>query len=68
MLGVRKPYYKFKGYLAENNIKQKDVALLINMNQSSFSKKLSGKGADFSIQDLKEICKHLKNKSRNFFE
>ena len=65
---VRKPYYKFKGYLAENNIKQKDVAVLINMSSSTFSKKLSGKGSDFSIQDLKEICQHLKIKAEIFFD
>lgn len=63
----REPYYKFKGYLAENNIQQKDIAKLINISQATFSKRLNGKGGDFTVQDLKKICDKLKVRAEIFF-
>ncbi len=63
----REPYYKFKGYLAENNIQQKEVAELISISQATLSKRLNGKGGDFSIQDLKKICITLKINAEIFF-
>ncbi len=67
MTEKREPYYKFKGYLAENNIQQKEVAKLINISQATLSKRLNGKGGDFSIQDLKKICTSLKINAEIFF-
>jgi predicted XRE-type DNA-binding protein len=67
MTEKREPYYKFKGYLAENNIQQKKVAKLINISQATLSKRINGKGGDFSIQDLKIICGELKIRAEIFF-
>lgn len=67
MLQTREPYYKFKGYLAENNIQQKEIAEMLDISQASFSKKLNGKSGDFTIQDLKKICTNLKIKAEIFF-
>lgn len=67
MVENREPYYKFKGFLAENNIQQKEVAKLINISQATLSKRLNGKGGDFSIQDLKKICNTLNIKAEIFF-
>ncbi|MBU3205604.1 helix-turn-helix transcriptional regulator [Clostridium algidicarnis] len=63
----REPYYKFKGYLAENRIQQKEVAKLINISQATLSKRLNGKGGDFTIQDLKKICINLNVSAEIFF-
>jgi transcriptional regulator with XRE-family HTH domain len=63
----REPYYKFKGYLAENSIQQKDIAKLIDISPATLSKRLNGKGGDFSIQDLKKICNNLKVEAEIFF-
>lgn len=67
MLQKREPYYKFKGYLAENNIQQKEVAEILEISQATFSKKINGKSGDFTIQDLKKICLSLKIKAEIFF-
>lgn len=63
----REPYSKFKGYLAEKNIHQKEIAKLLEVSPATLSKRLNGKGGDFSIQDLKKICKNLKIKAEIFF-
>lgn len=67
MIENREPYYKFKGYLAEKNIQQKDVAKIINISPATLSKRLNGKGGDFTIQDLKKICTELKINAEIFF-
>lgn len=67
MLEIREPYSKFKGFLAENSIQQKKVAELINISQATLSKRINGKGGDFSIQDLKKICSTLKIEAEIFF-
>ena len=67
MLQMIEPYYKFKGYLAENNIQQKEIAKMLDISQATFSKKLNGKSGDFTIQDLKKICTRLKIEAEIFF-
>lgn len=60
-------YNKFKGYLVENNIKQKEVAELLEISVPTFNKKLNGTGSDFSIQDLRKICLTYKISADIFF-
>ncbi|AVP54492.1 transcriptional regulator [Clostridium tetani] len=64
---IREPYSKFKGFLAEKDIKQKEIAELINVSEATLSKRLNGKGGDFTIQDLKKICVALDIKAEIFF-
>lgn len=66
-MNTRQPYSKFKGFLAEKNIKQKEIAELINISEATLSKRLNGKGGDFTIQDLKKICLTLDIKAEIFF-
>lgn len=63
----REPYYKFKGFLAEKDIKQKEIANLIKVSEPTLSRRLNGRGSDFSIQDLKKICQSLGIKADIFF-
>lgn len=67
MIQIREPYYKFKGYLAENNIQQKEIAEMLNISQATLSKKINGRSGDFTVQDLKKICTNLKIKAEIFF-
>lgn len=60
-------YSKFKGYLAENNIQQKDIAALIRISPSALSKKINGRGGDFTVQEAKIICKKLNTGAEIFF-
>lgn len=48
---------KFKGYCAENRIKQTDLAKLLGITVQSINMKLNGK-RDFSLSEVKTICSH----------
>lgn len=54
---MKKGYPKLRAYLAANNIKQKEVADLISVTESTFSKKINGI-ADFDMNEVRIICKH----------
>lgn len=63
----REAYSKFKGYLVEKNIKQKSVAEMLKISQATLSKRINGKGGDFTVQELEKICTSLKIKAELFF-
>ncbi len=48
-------YSKFQGFLAENNIKKKDVAALIGVSESGLSQKFKG-DVEFTLQQVRAIC------------
>ena len=49
-------YMKLKLFLVENKILYKEVAELIGVSKSSFSRKINAKGEDFSLKQVKVIC------------
>ncbi|WP_313894917.1 helix-turn-helix transcriptional regulator [Psychrobacillus sp.] len=63
----KKPFYKFKGYLAENGIKQREIAMRIGMNEVSFSQKINRSGSVFTIDEVKLICDELNISADDFF-
>jgi len=60
-------YFKLKGFLVENNIKQKVVANMLGMSVPTFNKKLNGTGGDFSVREARTICKKLNADVEIFF-
>ena len=48
---------KFKGYCAENGIKQKEIAELLGIDKSNVNLKMNGK-QPFTLEQVKTICKH----------
>ncbi|MCR1823785.1 helix-turn-helix domain-containing protein [Terrisporobacter muris] len=60
-------YLKLKGFLVENNIKQKVVAEMLGISVPTFNKKLNGTAGDFSIREARIICKELKADVNIFF-
>lgn len=48
---------KFKGYCAENKIKQTELAKLLGLTIQSVNAKLNGR-RDFSLAEVKTICSH----------
>ena len=46
---------RFKGWLAENNITQREIADLLGLSQQSVYKKVNGK-EDFTLVQIKAIC------------
>ena len=63
----KQPFYKFKGYLAENGIKQKDLAERIGMNEVSLSQKINRSGSVFTLDEVKTICDELDISADDFF-
>ncbi|MBC1983041.1 helix-turn-helix domain-containing protein [Listeria booriae] len=51
------PYNRFKGFLVENNIKQREVAELVGLSVSQLNQKLNGTRGDFSATEIRLICK-----------
>lgn len=54
-------YLKFRTFLLENQIKSKDVAQLLGIDEAAFSKKINRKvyngiRADFSLNEVRKIC------------
>jgi predicted XRE-type DNA-binding protein len=46
---------RFKGWLAENNIKQKDIAELLEIDISNVNEKINGK-QEFTVAQIRTIC------------
>lgn len=64
----REPYKKIKAFLIENDIKHKDVAVLLNVKPNTISKKLNGFGADFTLEEAKLMHIQLGIPTAYFFE
>lgn len=60
-------YFKLKGFMAENNIKQKVVADMLGISVPTFNKKLNGTADDFSVTEARIICKKLNAGVEIFF-
>lgn len=50
------PYTKFKAYMDENDIKQKDLGELLEKTAVCVNQNLNGTGGDFSMSDMRKIC------------
>lgn len=47
----------FKGWLAQNNIKQKEIAELLGISQTSAYNKINGR-QEFTMSQVRTICAH----------
>ena len=63
----RQPFYKFKGYLAENGIKQKELASLLEISEVSLSQKINRSGSTFTLDEVKKICEAYDISADDFF-
>ena len=59
-------YVKLKQFMIEHNIKSKDMAELLGLNESVFSKKINMKGSDFNLNEVRKLCSEYKLDG-NFF-
>lgn len=57
---------KFKGYCAENKIKQLEIAEVLKLTVQSVNKKLNGK-EPFTFEQIKTLCKHYKISADEYF-
>ena len=61
------PYSKLKGYLVENNIRQKEVAALLGVTESTLSSKINRNGQDFTLEQVALLCKTYNLDPNEFF-
>jgi transcriptional regulator with XRE-family HTH domain len=61
------PYSKFKAFLVENNINQRDVAMLLKKSLSALNQNLNGTGGDFSLKEVRIICKQFNISADDYF-
>lgn len=57
---------KFKAYLVEHKIKQKEVAELLNISVQQLNRKLNG-FEPFTLSQVKIICEHYHISADEYF-
>lgn len=57
---------KFKGYCAEHNIKQSEVAKILDISVQQVNRKINGKEA-FTLEQVKILCKHYEISADEYF-
>lgn len=67
MNGEKQPFYKLKGYLAENGVKQKELAALLEISEVSLSQKINRSGSTFTLDEVKKICEAFEISADDFF-
>ena len=62
-------YVELKKYFIEHNIKHGEVAEMLRITASTFSLKLNKKnGADFNLDEAREICSYYNLEMELFFK
>ena len=57
---------KFKGYCAENRIKQAELAKLLGCSLQSINNKINGR-QDFTLAEVKILCSHYGISADTYF-
>lgn len=57
---------KFKGYCAEHNIKQAEIAKLINKSLPIVNAKMNGR-EPWTLDQIKTICRHYRISADEYF-
>lgn len=61
------PYTKFKAFLDEKGIKQEELAELLGKTATCVNQNLNGTGGDFSLNDVRTICRAYEISSDTYF-
>jgi transcriptional regulator with XRE-family HTH domain len=57
---------RFKGYCAENKVKQSEIAEILNITVQSANRKLNGK-EPFTLEQVKTLCEHYSISADEYF-
>jgi len=61
------PYSKFKAYLNEKGITQEQLAKKLDKSKSALNQNLNGTGGDFSMEEVRIICRMLNISADEYF-
>lgn len=61
------PYTKLKAYLNEIGLSQVELARSLGLSKSALNQKINGTGGDFTIREVRQICKLLNISADEFF-
>lgn len=61
------PYTKFKAFLGENGVIQREVAELLGKSTSALNQNLNGTGGDFSVVELRVMCAAYEISADDYF-
>ena len=50
-------YVKLRQFMIEKKIKSKDMANILGISKSSFSKKINQNGSDFNLNEIRIMCR-----------
>jgi predicted XRE-type DNA-binding protein len=64
---IREPYHKFKSWMRENYITQKELADLLHVDRAKINTRLNGTGADFTLDEIRMIKETYKINTDEFF-
>lgn len=63
----KRPFEKFKKFMSDNNVKQKELAQQLGRSQSFVNNALNRRGAEFSIIDFRNIGRIFKINIHEYF-
>lgn len=63
----REPYTKFKKFLSDNNVKQKELAQKLGKSHSFVNNALNGRGSEFTLGDFRRIRLLFEIKIHEYF-
>ncbi|MFT8329612.1 MAG: helix-turn-helix transcriptional regulator [Oenococcus oeni] len=64
---VREPYLELKGWLAEHNVRQSELAEVLDTTSNYVNKKINGTGSDFTLLEARKLVKHFGMPGSIFF-
>lgn len=59
-------YTKFKAWMQENNVKNRDIAKLLGVTEGTASKKTNGL-SDFTVEEIRTICLNYSISADTYF-
>lgn len=57
---MNEPYFELKMFYMKNRITQASEAKRMNMARATFCNKINRKGADFTMEEIRNICNYHK--------
>lgn len=61
------PYAKFKAYLVEIGYTQQELAADLGKSRYAVNQNLNGTGGDFSLSEIRKICKKFNISADDYF-